>query len=190
MPRTITLVRRVILAAWVGLVVLVMALVAGSHVAPALGYTLVIVKGPSMEPAIPLGSLAIERPAIPADLAVGQVVTFVLPNHVVVTHRITRLGDANGTLLIETKGDANAAPDPAMHPASGVTGIVVAHVPVAGFLLAFLAVPLGMLSVISMLGSLLLAVWLLQEFDAHDEAENLDPVGVPLGHELGGEPAT
>jgi signal peptidase len=206
MPRPISLVRRLILAVWVALIALVLALVAVSHVAPALGYRLLILKGPSMEPSIPLGSLAFERPATPEDLAVGQVVTFVTPNHVVVTHRITRMGDANGTLLIETQGDANAAPDPAMHPATGVTGIVEAHLPLAGFVLAFLAVPTGMLTLISLAGSLLLAAWLLEELEADRAARagetdggdellpvgdvhTLEPAGPLAGAGLGREPA-
>lgn len=166
MTSPITLLRRVVLTLWAGLIVLVFSLVAISHVAPALGYDLVIIKGPSMEPTIPVGSLAFERQVEIADLAPGQVVTFVLPNRVVVTHRITRIGDANGEVLIETQGDANAAPDPAMHPAAGVTGLVVGHLPIAGYLLAFLAVPVGMLSAISFLGSILVLAWLLEEFEA------------------------
>ena len=171
MTSPITLLRRVVLTLWVGLIVLVLSLVAISHVAPALGYQLVIVKGPSMEPAIPMGSLAFEQPIAIADLQPGQVVTFVLPNRVVVTHRITRIGDANGEVLIETQGDANTAPDPAMHAGSGVTGLVHGHLPIAGYLLAFLAVPIGMLSAISLLGSILLLVWLLEELEDDESTE-------------------
>lgn len=179
MTSPITLLRRVVLTLWAGLIVLVLALVAISHLAPALGYQLIIVKGPSMEPTIPMGSLVFERPVAVADLRPGQVVTFVLPSRVVVTHRITRLGDANGEILIETKGDANAASDPAMHPATGVTGLVHGHLPFAGYLLALLAVPIGMLSAISLLGSILMLAWLLEELE-EDRADEPAAAGTVL----------
>ncbi|MBM4408131.1 MAG: signal peptidase I [Chloroflexi bacterium] len=165
MTRPLLMVRRAVTAIWLTLIAVVLGLVALSHVALAFGYELVIVKGPSMEPAIPMGSLVVERSVAVADLEPGMIVTFVLPNNVVVTHRITRLGDANGTVLIETKGDANSAPDPAMHPAAGVTGLVHAHLPLAGLLLAFLAKPLGILSAMSLAGSLLLFLLLLEELE-------------------------
>jgi signal peptidase len=176
----ITITRRTLLAIWLGLIGLVLSMVVFSHVAPALGYDLVIIKGPSMEPTMPVGSLAIEREATPEDLATGQIVTFVMPNHVVVTHRITRISDANGTLLIETRGDANAAPDPAMHPATGVTGIVEFHFPIVGFLLAFIAIPIGMISIVSLAGSLLLAAWLLEELEADGREQDVASAGAPL----------
>lgn len=183
MTSPITLFRRVVMTLWIGLIVLVMLLVAISHVAPALGYQLIIVKGPSMEPAIPMGSLAFEQPVAAADLEPGMVVTYVLPTHAVVTHRITRIGDANGATLIETKGDANGAPDPAMHAAAGVTGLVHGHLPIAGYLLAFLAMPIGLLSALSFLGSLLMLAWLLEEFE-RDASEELDVSSDPDGFDL------
>lgn len=170
MHSLITFARRAVLAVWVALITLVLSIVLLSHVAPALGYQLIIIKGPSMEPTMPLGSLAIERPTSPENIVVGQVVTYVLPNHVVVTHRVSAVRESNGELLIETHGDANAAPDPALQPGAAVTGVVEAHLPLAGFLLAFLAVPTGMLSAISLLGSLLLLLWLLEDLEDDERA--------------------
>jgi signal peptidase I len=92
---------------------------------------------------------------------------------VVVTHRITRIADANGDILIETKGDANAAPDPAMQAASAVTGVVHGHLPFAGYLLAFLAMRTGILSAISLLGSILMLLWLLEDLEAEERLERV-----------------
>lgn len=161
--RATVVLRRTLLGIWLCLLAMVVVVVIVGHGLPLLGEQPVIVKGPSMSPTIPLGSLLVEQTVRPAELAVGDVVTFVQPNGAVVTHRITRIAIVDGELAIETKGDANAAADSALHPADRVTGRVVTVVPYAGFLFAFLTIPSGVLSIASILGSLLLSVWLLED---------------------------
>ena len=129
-----------------------------------------IVRGSSMAPTIPLGALAFEQHIAPDAIQPGDVVTMALPQGAIVTHRVTRVATIDGQPFIETKGDANADIDGALQPATEVTGVVRFHLPLAGFLLAFLGIPTGILSVISMLGSLLAAVWLLEEAEADRRA--------------------
>ena len=102
-----------------------------------------------------------------------------MPNGTVITHRVVRLATADGALQIETKGDANTSADPTLHPATGVTGIVRASVPIAGFILGWMTIPSGILSVISMLGSLLVSLWLLEELrrDAQEDEDAAPDVG-------------
>jgi signal peptidase len=69
----------------------------------------------SMVPTIPVGSLVVTEHVSASSLVVGNVLVFTKPSNVseVIVHRIasiTRAGD--GSILVQTKGDANHAPDP------------------------------------------------------------------------------
>lgn len=79
-----------------------------------LGYERYVITGGSMTGAIDKGSLAFEKPVPTADLAVGDVITYLPPADSgvenLVTHRIVQV-DAGATKL-RTKGDANADIDP------------------------------------------------------------------------------
>ena len=182
MPALITLTRRTLLAAWVALVGIVLALVLMAHVAGFLGYRVVIIRGSSMAPAIPLGALVFEQTVTPAAIVPGDVVTLALLGAAVVTHRVIGVTNADGRISLETRGDANASPDPALQPATSVTGVVRFFVPLAGFALAFLGIPTGILSILSMLGSLLAAVWLLEDVEADRRTRGASPELV--GHGL------
>jgi len=163
--RRVTALRRSLKAIWLCLIAVVAAVIVFGHLAPVLGYQQVIVKGPSMSPAIAVGALILEQPVPEADLRPGDVVTFALPNGAVVTHRIVRLATVDGTLQVETKGDANASSDPTLHPASGISGVVRVSLPLAGFLFAYLTLPTGIISVFAMLGCLLVSIWLLDDLE-------------------------
>jgi signal peptidase I len=171
------------LALWLLLMGAVVGLVVLSHVLGPLGYRAVIIRGPSMSPTIPLGALAFEEAIAPSAIRVGDVVTMSIPNGPVVTHRVIRVATLDGQPAIETQGDANNAADPSLQPATVVTGIVRSHVPVLGFLVAFLGVPSGIISIVSMLGSMLVAIWLLEEVLA-DERLAVDGALELQGHGL------
>jgi len=159
---SMTILRRMLAGLWLGLAVSTLAVVAVSHVGPALGFRVVIVAGGSMSPSIPIGSLLAERPST-GTVAAGDVVTMEMPNGATITHRVTRVVERDGGTWLETRGDANAEPDPALVPASAVSGVVAFHIPLAGFLLAFLGLPTGVVCVLSTLVALLFAIWLLEE---------------------------
>ena len=78
-----------------------------------------------------------------------------------VTHRITRIVERDGERWIETRGDANGAVDPSITPTSAVIGRVVLTLPTAGFLVAWLSLPSGVLSVIALGSALMTLSWLL-----------------------------
>jgi signal peptidase len=161
-----TSLHRALSVLWFSLTLALAAVVGLNLFAPVLGYRLVIVTGPSMTPAIPLGAVVIERAPDTTLPVVGDVVTVRLPNGVAITHRVIRIGDGTGGQYLETRGDANAGPDPTVIPAASVTGIVDVAIPVVGYALAFLAMPTGVLSVILLLAALLTAIWSLEELDA------------------------
>ena len=56
-----TALRRTLSALWLSLALAILAVVGLSRVAPALGYRLVVIAGPSMSPTIPIGAVVIER---------------------------------------------------------------------------------------------------------------------------------
>lgn len=132
------------------------------RVLPMLGHPVYVVAGPSMEPAIRVGSAVILDRVAGADLAVGDVVSLRSgAGRAIFTHRIIRLAERDGTLWLETKGDANEASDPSITPASAVIGRVGVSVPYAGYLIALLSTVPGVVLVLST-GALLLALgwWL------------------------------
>ena len=68
----------------------------------------------SMEPGLPVGSIALVQRVPTADLAVGDVITFRDPSDAdeLITHRIVSMTVIDGERVYETKGDANDDPDP------------------------------------------------------------------------------
>ena len=154
---------RTLAGLWLALAVSTLALVAFDHVAPALGYRLVIVSGSSMSPSIPVGSIAAERLPPPPGVVAGDVVTMEMPNGAAITHRVVRVVDDRGETYLETRGDANDGSDPALVPATAVSGVVAFHVPLAGFLLAFIGSPTGVLCLVATLLALLFGAWLAED---------------------------
>jgi len=98
-----------------GLLAFVLVMAALLIVVPkaAGGIPLTILSG-SMEPNLPVGSLAVVVPVQPEDVRIGQVVTY-LPNPddpTPITHRVTGITHrADGGLTFTFQGDANSAPD-------------------------------------------------------------------------------
>ncbi|HEX4818454.1 MAG TPA: signal peptidase I [Nonomuraea sp.] len=140
-----------------GFVLLVAVLVMGMHAAPLVGHRLLAVRSASMAPAMPVGSLVILSSPPAEALALGDVVTLRLPSGTYVTHRITRLAPRPDGLFVEMKGDANATPDPVLVDAAMIVGRVDLVVPGAGYLLALVTTPSGMVALLAFAAALLVA---------------------------------
>lgn len=154
--------RRLPEIALVGLTVVVFATALALRLLPSTGRTVMVVSGPSMEPAIGLGAAVIVNRVDPADLAVGDVVSMKIgPDEAVFTHRIVRLVDRPDGLWIETKGDANKTADPAITPVTAVIGRVEVSIPRLGYLVAALSSPSGTGVVLGLAGILLAIVMLI-----------------------------
>ena len=150
--------------------ILAVALVGGlSLLAPVLGGTTLIIAGGSMEPAIPKGAYVLAVATAFEDLRVGDVVTVREGTKAPVTHRIVRFADlpsSSGPVHhVELKGDANAAPDPVLVPASAILGRVELSLPFAGYLAALLASPLGLVGFLACCVTILCVVWTLEEVE-------------------------
>lgn len=115
----------------------VLAVVAAMIVVPRLGgATAYTVLTGSMAPGMPPGSLAVVRPVDPATLRTGDVITYQLKSGepAVVTHRVVGVGTtSDGELRLTTRGDANGANDPPVHPGQ-VRGSLWYQVPWLGFI--------------------------------------------------------
>lgn len=161
----------------IALIVVVLFGVLLGKLVPLTGRQALIVGGSSMEPAIPLGAAIVVGPVDAADLKVGDVVSLRAgDDRALFTHRITEVVDRPDGRWVRTKGDANDSADPTLVHSSAIVGKVQASLPYAGYLLALLSVPMGVLFLLGIAATLLAAVWLLESL----ELEKIERVTVAL----------
>ena len=154
--RAITGLRRLLDGLLLALVVVSLGVVVLGRLLPLSGHPTLVVAGPSMGAAVPIGSAVILDQVPPTSLAVGDVVTLRSgADRAIFTHRIIRVADREGAVWLETKGDANADPDPSLTSSDAVMGRVGLWIPYAGYLLTLYSVPSGVIFVVS-LGMVLL----------------------------------
>jgi signal peptidase len=131
----------------------------GVIVAPSLvgGRTLTVMSG-SMEPALGVGDVVINSKVSPADVRVGDIITFSDPEGTgkLITHRVRRMRIADGTAHVVTKGDNTNSVERWDIPASGSFGRVEYRVPLLGFLVFWLHGPFAHIGLI-VIPALLLA---------------------------------
>jgi signal peptidase I len=186
LSRATATVRRVLDAVLIALILVVVFGVILAKVVPVTGRQTIIVGGKSMEPAIGIGAAIIVAPVAPADLHVGDVVSLRAgEDGALFTHRIVEVVDQPDGRWVRTKGDANPSPDPTLVYASSIEGRVQLAIPLAGYLIALLSIPTGVLFLIGLAATLLAAVWLLEslELDSIDRSRSDDAPG--SGQRLG-----
>jgi signal peptidase len=144
--------------AWLAGTFALLALIVVPAVLPALGRHMYVVRGGSMEPAIPLGSVVVVHAVEPASVQVGEIVTYRTAQGTVVTHRVTAINDGSERSF-ETKGDASASADPTPVTASEIVGGVEYTLPGLGFFIYMLSSTQGILLAIGILASLLVVAW-------------------------------
>ena len=97
-----------------------------------------------MKPSFAPGDLVVVTPERPADVRVGQMISYHIPvgDHHVQTHRVIAVVRRGGHTLVRTKGDANNARDPWPARLNGTTAWQVrAVVPKAGWGIVWLRSP-------------------------------------------------
>jgi signal peptidase I len=161
MRALITTSRRALTAVWVVMLVSLIGLAAWSHLA-----SLIVIAGSSMEPALPRGALIGPAAVDPASIAAGDILTVRADNNVIVTHRVARVVDLPEGRFFELKGDANPSNDPQLVPERAVIGRVDLQVPYAGYVLALLSIPVGLVFLLTALGGMLVGIWLLDDLEA------------------------
>ena len=173
------------------LIVLIVVVLLGvllGKLVPLTGRQTMIISGSSMEPAIGLGAAVIIRPVPDDALGVGDVVSLRAgDDHAIFTHRIVDVVDRPDGRWIRTKGDANAAPDPTLVHASAVIGRSELAIPYAGYLLALLSIPTGLLFLVGLAAALLAAAWLLESLEL-ERAERVSVTFLPAIDPSRGEP--
>lgn len=152
----------------VGLVTGLAVLAAFAYVALFLaGYRPVVVYSGSMEPGLPVGTLAFVE-SVPAEkVGVGDVITFTDPHQPgrLVTHRIVETAETrDGELAFRTKGDANLNRDPWAIALPDQAGRLAFDVPQVGYALWYAKtreVRMGLIVLVSglVLVFLLQAIW-------------------------------
>ena len=158
--------RRIVDIGLVALIVIVLGGIVLGKGAPLVGRQSIVIGGGSMEPTLGVGTAIVVRPVAASDLAVGDIVSMkVGPEQTVYTHRILDVLNRADGRWIRTKGDANAVPDPTLVPATAVIGRVETVIPFAGYLLALLSLPMGIMFVLGLAATLLAVAWLLESLE-------------------------
>jgi signal peptidase I len=168
--------RAVVRLALVLAVVSVFALAAMPHVLSVFGREMFVVRGSSMHPQIPVGSVIFDRPVDPTAITVGDIVTFRQANGSYLTHRVIGIASSIDLSFI-TRGDGSSSPDPVAVPASAAVGVVEAYVPQLGFAITALGSTLGAVSMIALVGGLLLMSWFVDELASTVRASTQRRVG-------------
>lgn len=114
--RTIRTLRRSMSILTTTLLVLAVAAFVALAIGPRLfGYQTSTMLTGSMAPLINPGDVVVTQPVAVSDLKVGDIITYAIPveDQRIETHRITEITtNADGTIAVQTKGDANNGPDP------------------------------------------------------------------------------
>jgi signal peptidase len=97
--------------------------------------SLAVVYSGSMEPAMPMGAIAVMEPVDPAKIKVGDIIAFDPTwdaTDVTISHRVIEVLEAG----FVTKGDANEDPDFEIVPPANVIARVRFNIPDLGYVLA------------------------------------------------------
>jgi len=182
----VTAVRRIVDLALIGIIVVVLFGLMLGKIVPLTGHQTIIIGGGSMEPAIGLGSAIVIGQIRPDDLVVGDVVSLQIgADRATFTHRITTIVQRSDGIWVRTKGDANADPDPTLVPATAILGRVEWAIPYAGYLMALLSAPVGVIFVLGLAAALLAIAWLLESVESDTErvVDASDIASTPAGGE-------
>ncbi len=144
----------------VALVVILAIALAGTRL---IGLNTYVVLSGSMEPAYETGSLLYVKEVPYTELEVGDVITFMLDEDTVATHRIVEVvSDETDSSVVryQTKGDANNAVDGSLVHYKNVIGTPVFSIPKLGYIANYIQTPPGMY-VAASAGALLLLLVLI-----------------------------
>ena len=169
MSKTIKKIWNWISGVLVGIVVLLAIALVGVRL---IGLEPYVVLSGSMEPTYHVGSLIYVKDVDPYELESGDVITFMLDEDTVATHRIVEVvPDENDSTVVrfKTKGDANAAEDGSLVHYKNVIGSPVFTIPQLGYVANYIQNPPGTYIAISAGAILLLLVFLPDLFGSDDE---------------------
>ena len=140
-----------------------------------LGYQVFTVLSGSMEPVYHTGSLIYVKDVDYRDLGEGDVITFMLNEDTVATHRIVGVvpdEEDPSVVRYRTKGDANDAEDGALVHYKNVIGSPVFTIPYLGYVANYIQNPPGTYIAISG-GAVLMILVFLPDLLGSDEEEKM-----------------
>ena len=165
MTRTFKKIWKCITSVLVALVVIVALLLVGARL---IGLQVFTVLSGSMEPTYHVGSLIYVKDVDPFELESGDVITFMLDENTVATHRIVEVvpdEEDDSVVRFRTKGDANESVDGSLVHYKNVIGSPVFTIPQLGYVVSYIQNPPGTYVAISAGAILLLLVFLPDLFD-------------------------
>ena len=168
MKRSIKKTWNIISTVLVALVVLLALLLVGARVFGLQVYT--VLSG-SMEPTYHTGSLIYVKKVDPYTIQSGQVITFMLDENTIATHRVVGVvpdEEDPSVIRFRTKGDANESEDGGLVHFKNVIGRPVFTIPGLGFVANYIQHPPGMYIAIAA-GAILLMLTFLPDIFASEE---------------------
>ena len=174
MKRSIRKTWNIISTVLVALVVLLALLLVGARL---FGLQVFTVLSGSMEPTYHTGSLIYVRKVDPYTIQNGQVITFMLDEDTIATHRVVGIvpdeEDAS-VIRFRTKGDANESEDGGLVHYKNVIGTPVFTIPYLGYVATYIQNPPGMYVAIAG-GAILLMLTFLPDVFAPEEKTETAP---------------
>ncbi len=174
MKRSIRKTWNIISTVLVALVVLLALLLVGARL---FGLQVFTVLSGSMEPTYHTGSLIYVKKVDPYTIQNGQVITFMLDEDTIATHRVVGIvpdeEDAS-VIRFRTKGDANETEDGGLVHYKNVIGTPVFTIPYLGFVANYIQHPPGMYVAIAA-GAVLLMLTFLPDVFAPEEKTETAP---------------
>ena len=152
-------------------VVVLAILLAGARLA---GFHLYSVLSGSMEPTYHVGAIIYVKDVDPFTVQPGQVITFMMSEETVVTHRVVEVvpdPEDSSVVWFVTKGDANEINDLSMVHYKNVIGTPVFTVPYLGYLSDYIQHPPGMYFGIAAAVLVVLLAFLPDVFASEDGEE-------------------
>ncbi len=128
----------------------------------------------SMEPTYHVGALIYVKKVDPAEIEVGEPITFLLNEDTVATHRVVEIvpdEEDPSVLRFRTKGDANDAVDGSLVHCRNVVGVPVFTIPYLGYVASYVQEPPGLYVTISVCAVLLFLAILPDLFATPDAAK-------------------
>ena len=174
MKRSIKKTWNIISTVLVSLVVLLALLLVGARV---FGLQVFTVLSGSMEPTYHTGSLIYVKKVDPYTIQSGQVITFMLDENTVATHRVVGVvpdEEDPSVIRFRTKGDANENEDGGLVHYKNVIGTPVFTIPGLGFVANYIQHPPGMYIAIAAGAILLLLTFLPDLFGSEEKAETAE----------------
>ena len=158
----------------VALVVLLALLLVGARI---FGLQVFTVLSGSMEPTSHTGSLIYVKKVDPYAIEPGQVITFMLDENTVATHRVVGVvpdEEDSSVIRFRTKGDANENEDGGLVHYKNVIGTPVFTIPYLGYVASYIQHPPGMYVAIAA-GAVLLMLTFLPDVFAPEEKTETEP---------------